>query len=245
MDISPIALTAGYLSLIAGICGILLIIGILKKYIERKKKPTLLLLLSIMSYMITCFAASVIYFQAGTNLELAIIAQKIVYAGVFFGVMFMFFFASMVFFKPNKIFITIYSITGFILILVLFLTDSVVITEFPDDSGYPLLNINLTFVIITVVYIFPTVLSVLVVTIRTAWRIEEKEYRIGFWIIALGQIGMILVFVMDVLQGASTGNLELYALFLNLTWILTFASMVCYYLGWIMPKWFIGLFHRE
>jgi hypothetical protein len=242
MNISPIAQNAGYLSSVTGIFIICVGFLVLKIYMERKKKATFYLFLSMIAWGIASFSASVIYFQAGINLELGVFAQKLTYALVFLGIMMTLLFATEVFIKIQKKWLNLYISVGFLIIIVMFFVDSVIIGEFPDETSWPLLNIDLPFILLTVVYLIPTILTILFIAFKTSRRVQEREHKIGLRIIGLGQMMIILTFISDVLQGIMIDDLNLYAMFLYFTWIFPLIAIFCYYLGWIMPKWFVSLF---
>jgi hypothetical protein len=239
---SSIAMTAGFMSLAVGLFIALIAVAMFIKYVERKKNSTMYLAISILIWFIAAWSVCIIYFFSGNNLPLAIICQKVVYIMTFFGTMFTFLFATEIFFKIKRIWKILYLLAGLIMILFIIFMDSVAVTEFPDHTGYPLLNIKLPFVILLVIYIVPTTIGIFYLALRTSRKIEERQYRIGFRVIALGEFMIFLTFISDTLQGIFIENIILYALFLYLTWVFPLAGCVFYYLGYIMPGWFMKWF---
>lgn len=244
MSTSTIALTAGYLSIIVAISIFVISIGIMKKYLERKKMATILLFFSIITWLVASLAVSIIYFLSEQNINLAMTMQKLVYSCVFIGTIFTYLFFTQIFFRHKNIIKIGYVIVGLIAILIVFIGDSVSVGVFPDGSGYPLLNIKIEYISLVVIYILPTTIWLFLIAWRTAKLIPEKEYQIGYRVIAFGQVFILLTFVSDTLQGIFTDTVGLYALFLYLTWIFPLLAMICYYIGYIMPGWFIKSFKK-
>lgn len=239
MTISSIALTAGIMSLTMGCIGTLIIFFCIAKYLERKQSSTLILSLSMVGWVSVMFFVTPIYLLAGTYLTLAIWFQKMVYVMTFVATILTFLFARQIFFdKMKKAFLYVYLIIGSIVIIVVLILDSVDVTVFPDGTGYPLLTIKFEYSILVVLYIFPTMLGIFIKALITSRKIEETLYRIGFRIIALGQIMLLTTFIFDTLATVFIDNITLYALFLYLTWIPPILALICYYVGWIMPDWF-------
>ncbi|UYP45509.1 hypothetical protein NEF87_001794 [Candidatus Lokiarchaeum ossiferum] len=235
---SSIAIIAGCLSSVATIITIFIFTLILQKYFTRKKKNTLYLACSVLCWDLAFLAATIIYFFSEINLEMVIWCQKIVYCGVFLGIMFSFQFSQEIFFSLKKNVIYFYWIIGVIIILFTLILNSVNVAEFMDGSGYPLLTISLAFSILVVIFILPTILGIIISSLKIASRTEVGEFSLGFRIIALGQSMILLTFVADTLASIFIAQINVYALLLYLTWIFPMIAIICYYLGWIMPNWF-------
>lgn len=239
---SNIATTAGILSLIVGVFMFLIAIQLMRRYFERKKQSTLYLSLSIIGWLGAIWSVTLIYFTSGSNLEYAIFNQKVVYVSVFFGTILTYLFASEIFFQPTKQMKIAYISVGVIMAILIFAIDSVSVGEFPDGTGYPLLNIKLPFIILLIVYIIPTTIGIFWLAWKTSRKVEERQYQIGFKVIAIAEIFLVLTFVSDTLQGIFIDNITLYATFLYLTWVFPLLAGICYYIGYIMPGWFMKYF---
>lgn len=138
----------------------------------------------------------------------------------------------------NKKFINIiYWSIGLIIIILTLALDSVEFSVFPDGSNYPLLTIKLAFSILVVVYILPTIFSIIFKALQAANTTTEKGYKFGFRVISVGQIMIIFTFIADTIATIVINNVQLYAAMLYLTWIFPLIGVVCYYIGWILPKW--------
>lgn len=239
MALSSVAITAGIMSIICGIFMLLISSLIFKRLLERKQRSTLYLGLSTTSFAIASFAVVICYFFAETNLNWAIFAQKLVYVCVLAGCMMTFLFAHQIFFeKTKKIWIYMYILIGIIATIVLFATDSVVIETFPDGSGYPLLTIAVGFSVLVVLYLVPTIIGIFVMAIAVSRKVEEKIYKIGFRLIAGGQLMILCTFIVDTLASLFMDMITVYTIFLVLTWVFPLIAAIFYYLGWIMPVWF-------
>ena len=238
MGNSSIATTAGVMSLIGALITLLILFLLIQRYFIKKKKNTLFLVGSIVSWLATFIFATNIYFFSEENLSWVILCQKLVYVGVFLGTMFTFQFSQEIFFTIKKKWIFLYWGIGLIVIILTLILDSVEISVFPDGSNYPLLTISFEFSIMVVLYILPTLVSICYYALQTAKKVEDKAYRLGFKIIAFGQIMIFATFIADTVASLFTATLILYALMLYLTWIFPLFAVVCYYLGWIMPSWF-------
>lgn len=234
---SPIALTAGILSIASAAFIFLICLLILTRYIKRKKINTLYLAISIFFWGLSCIFASNIYLLAESNLTWVIWCQKFVYVCVFLGTMFTYQFAQGIFLQNKKIIMLIYWAIGLIVIILTLALDSVEFGVFPDGSDYPLLTIKLAFSILVVVYILPTIISLIVKALQSANRIEDKGYKFGFRVISVGQFMIILTFIVDTIASIVINNVQLYSAMLYLTWIFPLIGVGCYYIGWILPNW--------
>jgi hypothetical protein len=239
MSQSNIAIVAGILSSFATLVALIILLLLSRKYLQRKTKNTLYLTLSVFSWILAFVFATNIYFLSEINLEWVIWCQKLVYIGVFLGIMFSFQFSQGIFINLKKNFITLYWIVGSIIILLTLILDSVEISTFLDGSDYPLLTISLLFSILVVVFIIPTVFSIIYFALQLAKKTQVREYKVGFRIIVAGQFMIFATFIADTLASVFAAQITLYAILLYLTWIFPIIAVVCYYLGWIMPSWFV------
>lgn len=235
---SSIATIAGIMSIFSTVVAFAILLPILNRAIQRKKKSTLYLAFSISSWILTFIFAANIYFLSERNLDWVIWCQKFVYVGVFLGCMFSFQFSQEVFFRFKKSVIIIYWVIGLSIILLTLVLDSVDVAVFPDGSDYPLLTIKFTFSILVVIYILPTLVIIFQQSLKTAKKIDEKAFQVGFRIIAFGQIMILFTFIADTLASLVMAVVNLYAILLYLTWIFPLITILCYYVGWIMPSWF-------
>ncbi len=76
---------------------------------------------------------------------------------------------------------------------------------------------------------------------------EQKEYRVGFRVIAMGQIANILIFIcflgdaiLLLLNPGSPG----FSIFIYLAWVSALIANVLFYLGFILPSWFRNYINR-
>jgi len=203
------------------------------------------LAISIVCWALTSIFAANIYFFSEDSLTWVIWCQKLVYVGVFLGTMFTFQFSQEIFFTLEKKKIQAYWLIGVVVIVLTLILDSVEIGVFPDGSGYPLLTISLEFSIAVVLFIIPTVLGIFYKALKTASKIDDKVYKLGFRVIAIGQLMIFATFITDTLATLVTDNIGLYAWMLYLTWIFPLIGILCYYVGWIMPNWLRKLFKIE
>lgn len=236
MATSQIALIAGYLALLSGIIILIIAIRLFILYKEKKSIPGLFLCLSVFAWMGAAFSVMEIYFFAGDNLGVSIIFQKLVYLFVFVATMLTFMFGSKIFFTIKKPFLVIYLIIGITSIIVILITDSVDVNNFPDGSGYPLLSLSVDYGLIMVLYILPTTLSIAIVALRLSKKVEDIAYKQGFKIIAYGQIMLILTFLVDTLASLFIEDIGVYSLFLYLTWVFPIFAAICYDTGWRIPQ---------
>jgi hypothetical protein len=234
---SPIALTAGILSIASAAFIFCIFLLILLKYFKRKKINTLYLAVSVLFWGLGCIFASNIYLLAEINENWVIWCQKLVYVCVFFGTMFTYQFSQGIFLFSKKFINIIYWGIGLIIIVLTLALDSVEFSVFPDGSNYPLLTIKLAFSILVVVYILPTIFSIIVKALQGANTTTEKGYKFGFRVISVGQIMIIFTFIADTIATIVITNVQLYAAMLYLTWIFPLFGVVCYYIGWILPNW--------
>ncbi|MHA1112264.1 MAG: hypothetical protein ACTSRE_14250 [Promethearchaeota archaeon] len=234
---SPIAVTAGILSIASAAFIFFICILILFRYIKRKKINTLYLAISILFWGLGCIFASNIYLLAETNLTWVIWCQKLVYVCVFLGIMFTYQFSQGIFLQNKKMIMLIYWAIGLIVIILTLALPSVEIGVFPDGSNYPLLTIKIAFSILVVVYLLPTIISVIVKALQTANKIEDRGYKFGFRVISVGQFMIIFTFIVDTIATIVIDNIQLYSVMLYLTWIFPLIGVVCYYIGWILPNW--------
>ena len=234
---SPIALTAGILSIASAVFIFFICFLILIRYIKRKKINTLYLALSIFFWGLACIFASNIYLLAETHLTWVIWCQKLVYVCVFLGIMFTYQFSQGIFLHNKKWMMLIYWALGIIVIVLTLALDSVEFSVFPDGSNYPLLTIKLAFSILVVVYILPTIISIIIKALQSASRIEDKGPKFGFRVISAGQFMIIFTFIVDTLATILIENVQLYSAMLYLTWIFPLIGVIFYYIGWILPTW--------
>jgi hypothetical protein len=152
--------------------------------------------------------------------------------------MFTYQFSQDIFLFNKKYVIYIYWIAGMIVIILTLVLDSVDIGEFPDGSDYPLLTIKLAFSLLVVVYILPTIISIIIKALYASKTMEEKGYKFGFRVISIGQFMIIATFIVDTVATLVINNIAVYSAMLYLTWIFPLFGVICYYIGWIMPNWF-------
>ncbi len=234
---SPIALTAGILSIASAAFILIIFFLILARFIKRKKINTLYLAISILFWGLGCIFASNIYLLAESNFAWVIWCQKLVYVCVFLGIMFTYQFSQGIFLHSKKIIIIIYWIVGLVIIILTLALNSVDIGVFPDGSNYPLLTIKLAFSILVVVFLLPTIISLIVKALQTANKINERGYKFGFRVISVGQFMIIFTFIVDAIATLVIDNIQVYSTMLYLTWIFPLIGVVCYYIGWILPNW--------
>ncbi len=229
-------LLAGFMSLIAGMLMIVVLNrNIWKKYKEKRQKPTLYLFYSILGWNITSWCATVVYFIAGYALDIAIIFQKLIYIWIFVGTIWMFLFAREIFFHTKKIWLAIYLAIGAVCIVILAIFELSDIF-FLEPEHYPVLILKTEFGIILVGYLVPTFLGIFISAWRSAKRVEDPLYRVGYKFIAWGQLFIIFTFIVDTFRTFAIRELGTGGdVFLVLTWIFPLFGVTFYYLGWILP----------
>ena len=120
--------------------------------------------------------------------------------------------------------------------------DSVSVTEFPDNTGYPLLNIKLLYIILLILYIVPTVIGFIHMALSTSKKIDKRQYQIGFKILAIAALMFLATFISDSLQATFIDHVGVYAFLLYLTWVFPLAACSLLYIGYVMPGWFSKYF---
>ncbi len=232
MVLTSIGIFAGIISIIAGFLIMLVDLKVWGKYKEKKQKPTLYLFFAIMGWVIASWDATVVYISAGFALEVAQVFQKIMYAGVFIGTIFMARFAAEIFFHIKKKWMWIYIGIGIGLVAILAIFP---LSEVVDLGGYPVLLLNLDFSLVLVAYLFPTFLGIFIMARRASRKIEDPIYQVGYIFIALGNLIPIATFIIDTIATIVIDDAVLYPLFLALTWVFPLFGAIMYYLGWILP----------
>jgi hypothetical protein len=232
---SNIALLAGLIS--GTMVFFVLYVGLqlFKLYKKKKNKTSLYLCLSIFSYLFTILSATIVYLCTGFSNTIGLIFQKGIYLGVFLSMMLTFLFASNIFFTPTRLQSSIYYIIGVISILILTIFDSSIISEFPDDSEYPLILLKIEYGILLVAYILPTSLGIYIAGMRVSKRTEDKMFRKSFRYISIGNLMVPLTFIFDTISTTFINNVFVYSLFLYLTWIPPVIATFLYYKGYTLP----------
>ena len=70
---------------------------------------------------------------------------------------------------------------------------------------------------------------------------EQKEYRVGFQLIAMGQLANILIFIFflgDAILLLFNPGSPGFSIFIYLAWISALIANFLFYLGFILPTWF-------
>ncbi len=239
MATSNIAMIAGILSLLIGVFMLVVCFMFIARYSKRKAKSIMFLTLSTFSWLGGTWSATVIYLVTGMNLNVAIAAQKLVYAFVFAGTIFTLYFAYEIFYeKAKKTFLQLYTIVGVAIIAIMLATDSVDQQGFfPDEPTYPLMTIGFEYSIILIIFIIPVVLGIFAIALKMRARTTDKVAKAGLGFIAGGQICILFTFVADTLGTVFVTDVALYPVFLYATWMFPLIAIILYYLGWIMPDW--------
>lgn len=236
MATSSIATTAGIFTLVSGVVIFYICIKFVMNYRRKKNTSTRYLTVSVAAWLGATWSAMLIYFFAGSNLTLAIISQKLVYLFVFLGTILTFLFGSTIFFKLKKIWIIIYVILGILAVTVMVFSDSVEQAVFPDGSGYPLLTIAFEYSLLIVFYVVPTTIGLMIVALRLSRRVTGHE-QVGLRIIALGQLMILVTFVVDTIATLVIDDVILYSIFLYSTWVFPMLGAIFYDIGWMLPEW--------
>ncbi|TFF96187.1 MAG: hypothetical protein EU547_06715 [Promethearchaeota archaeon] len=112
-----------------------------------------------------------------------------------------------------------------------------------DPTSTRIIIMGLFLLYNVVVYIFLAFYA-----FRESRKTEDKVYRTGFRVIALGQIANIIVFVFFLLDSililfnpGSPG----YSIFIDLAWITAIIASFLFYLGFILPNWFRKIIKSE
>ena len=239
MVLTLIGISAGIMSSVTGIFALFgVAMKVWKKYREKKQQPTLFLFLALCSWAVMCWSASIVYFSAGYSKELAMLFQRLIYSGTVAGVIFLFLFASEIFFQLKKLWKQVYGIIGLIIIALLLLIDSSYPQELEPGTDYYVILIKEEFGIALLMYLFPTFIGIYITAQRTSQKVDNPLYRAGYIYIAYGQIFGLLTMGVDTLGTFVISNLIFYTICLNLTWILLIFAMWFYYIGWILPPGF-------
>ncbi len=232
MVLTNLGIFAGIISFIAGFLIMWVDLKVLGKYKEKKQKPTLYLFFAILGWVIASWDATVVYISAGYMVDVAQVFQRIMYAGVFMGTIFMFRFAAEIFFHVKKLWVWVYIGIGIGLIVVLAIFN---LSEVYDLDGYSILLLNLIFSLVLVAYLFPTFLGIFILARRASKKIDDPIYQVGYMFIAFGNLIPIATFIIDALATEMITDAVLYPLFLALTWVFPLFGAIMYYLGWILP----------
>lgn len=237
---STIAYTAGILSFTAGCIIFFIFVMIFIKYRLNKQRATLFLAISVLTWTLTSWFASGVYFLAYDYENIAHILQNFMYSSVFLGSMGIFFFAANVFFKSKKSWNLIYVLIGIIFILIISLTNSSDPIPFPDttelDPHYAFI-LKTEYSILLVIYLLPTFFGTCFISFRTGIRADGTN-KVRFYMLGIGLVSVVGVFVCDTIAGLFLEDPMFYAIFLYAQWIFAIISAFTMYLGWIMPGWF-------
>ncbi len=240
---SDIAIVAGTLSFIAGVFTFILSLSLIRRYIQRKQKPTIYLTFANLSWSMVCFTASYIYFFAGTRLAQAQIIQIVMYGAVLSATIFTFLFARKIFFKAVTRWYIPYVIVGILALIILALPGSNYVDYFPDDITYPAIILNVEYGLVLLIYLIPTMIGITYRAFKTAKKMEEPVFQAGFRTIGYGNIFVLGSFSCDTIASIVITDSLLYGLFLDLQWIFAIVATVLLFLGWTMPGWFKKLYH--
>jgi hypothetical protein len=238
MTASLIAYNVGILSIIIGFLMSYIGALLIAKYRQKRQKATLYLMISTFAWALCSWTASVIYLTAGDNVDTAKTVQIFMYGLVFTATIFTYMFARKIFFVVKTQWYKLYVLVGIIAIIIIGLSDSSDTINFPDSTNYPAINLKTEYSLILVAYILPTLIGIMVVALKTAKKMEEKGYLLGFRLIGFSQFFIFLVFVCDAIASANITDPVLYAFFLYMQWIVALVASICSYVGWALPPWF-------
>ncbi|MCP4762879.1 MAG: hypothetical protein GY870_13960, partial [archaeon] len=207
MAFSMIAFLAGCMSLSAGILALMMGLNLLRHFFKNKKIAGFFLTLSVFGWVGMAISATMIYWASEPSslglgiggLEFAIISQKMVYIFVFFALMCMYLFGSKILFETKKVYTAFYLALGIILMILIFISDSVSSTDSFPDANYPLLTLEFEYSLLIIVYVIPTLLTIMIISMRLSRKVEEQMQKVRFKVIASGQLMILCSFIVDTL----------------------------------------------
>ncbi|MBD3352032.1 MAG: hypothetical protein GF364_11150 [Candidatus Lokiarchaeota archaeon] len=236
MAMSIIALTAGIISGIMGLLMLLIGLKLYNLYQKNPKKEGLYLCLSIFSFIITTWSATIVYLSAGSSLIVAQIFQKSIYTFVFIGIMLTFLFASKIFFTPKKELFVAYIVLGIACILILVAFPTSEVDNFPDSADYPLLLLKLEYGILLVLYILPTAFGIFWIGMKVSKKVDDPISKTSFRYISTAQLMIPLTFTFDTIASLFMNNIYVYSIFLYLTWVPPVVAAYLYDRGYTLPE---------
>ncbi len=217
---------------------------LIQRYKKNPQRATLYIAFTNLSWSMLAFCASYIYLFAGIDLAFAVFSQVVMYGSLLSGVIFTYMFARKAFFTEEKKFLLIYVILGIILIVFLAIPGSSFEDHFPDSIGigpddtYPALILTSEFGLVVAVYIFPTLVGVMISAFRVASRLGDKLYARGFQFIGIGEALILGSFACDTIATLFIADVVGYAIALYSQWTLNVVASILVYVGYTMPGWF-------
>ncbi len=189
-------------------------------------------------WVITCWSATTVYFSAGFDIGLALVFQRLIYTGNILGAMFLFLFASEIFFQVKKMWKTIYILGGVALIVALFEVEFSSVYLIEPAQNYNVLLLSEVFGGLMLIYLLPAFLGIFFTARRASKKMENPLYKAGYNYIANGQIFGLLTMAADIIGTIVIDDVITYTICLNLTWIFLIFTAWFYYIGWILPPGF-------
>jgi hypothetical protein len=229
---------------------------IFKKWRERKTKATLFLSIALFSIAIAAFFAFTGLFgwlvswvlNGFSETKSPLYYQFSLPLGYLFVIpydLFLALFTIWIFLDKKYKKIIPFFIVGIIIGALLFLPTNYwgVDPQVTDPTSTRIIIMGLFLLYNVIVYIFLAFYA-----FRESRRTEDKVYRAGFRVIAMGQIANIIVFVFFLLDSililfnpGSPG----YSIFIGLAWITAIIASFLFYLGFILPNWFRKIINSD
>ncbi|MFX1295194.1 MAG: hypothetical protein ACFFD2_10135 [Promethearchaeota archaeon] len=230
---------------------------ILRRWKERRTKPTLYLALamfSVGSATLFAFLGLFIWFlnwiAAGfpadlLNTPLSEITTPIAYSCVIPYVIFLFLFTIHIFSNKNDKRAIPLIIIGAIIVTLIFHPQNywglaLEITDPPKIQSI-VLGIYLIFNLIIYIVLFSY-------AYKESRRTEDEIMKKGFFVIALGQIANMFVFIFfltDSIYSTLNPTFTGYSIFIYLAWISAMIAAILFYVGYILPNWFRKIISKE
>lgn len=241
---SQIATIAAILSVISTITILVLDMHLFTMQKRKDTKMGLILWGSILIWCGTPASSTIVYLLGGSNLEIASIAQIIMYSCTFGGSMLMYIFASKIFFKPKKWFTVLYLSIGLLCIIAMFIFNgdpfNLVLNQvpFPDDPTHYALLISDEFGLVLLGYVGVTNIAIMYVAFKLAKKVDDPYIKLRAKSIGIGQLMIIGIFVDDTIASLTIDSATLYPIFLWTMWGFAILSVLFTYLGWALPAWY-------
>jgi len=185
-----------------------------------------------------CFFACSTYLFATIPFDQLRLLQIMVYVCIVLATMFTYLFASLVFFEGKTHWNILYILLGIVVIIILVLSGSIYRERFPDDPEYYALVLNTEFGLILVLYLIPTMIGITIIAFKSANKMTETHFRVGFRIIGFGNIFILCAMTCDTFSSIVGTDPLIFSFFVCALWIFAILATVFYFLGWTMPEWF-------
>lgn len=216
--------------LVAIIMLILAISGF-RKYLEKKRQPTLYLTLSFVFYSLGIASSGIgkwlqFFITMEGDFSFASGTILIAYCSTAIATVFLMIFVQLVFLDVGPWFITVIGIINGITLGMMIMKFS-----FQEEAYSEAVPVVIYHALVTLAL----VLSLAIMAFREAHQNKDKLPKIGFTFIGLYGLFVSFVFVMFAIDIATGGD---YSPFYYLGWICAGLGTLSGYVGYIMPDWF-------